>query len=184
MKNLLLIIAIIFSYSCTAQEYPLNTDFQGVPSGSYIRDTKNELNRYTGIWKASYNNQEITLELQKVEKYSFKFLNYNYYGDTVFGRYTVKDINGNILQTTFNKEITNSNIEGSYILYGDTLGLSYSGGDCSIGSGIIYLQYLDGTHLKWNYTPEDLIFMEGECPQGSDLKVYLPKAKDLVFTKQ
>ncbi|MDE5431527.1 DUF6705 family protein [Elizabethkingia meningoseptica] len=184
MKNLLFIVALIFSFSCAAQEYPLNTSYRTIPKGSYLKDTKNELPRYTGMWKAVYNNKEITLNVQKVDKSLIQFLNYSFYGDVVLVRYTVKDGNGNILQSTMNRSVNDSNIISTYILPDAKLGLSYSGGDCGVGSGIIYFQYIDTTHLKWSYSPQDLIFMQGECPQGSDLKVYLPKTEDLVFTKQ
>jgi len=184
MKNLLFIAAILFSFSCSAQEYPLNTSYRTIPKGSYLKDTKNELPRYTGVWKTVFNNKEITLDIQKVDKFLTKFLNYSYYGDVVMVRFTVKDGNGNILQSTMSRGVNESNIVSSYVLPNAKLGLRYSGGDCSVGSGIIYLQYIDATHLKWSYSPQDLIFMEGECPQGSDLKVYLPKTEDLIFTKQ
>lgn len=184
MKKILFTTAIIFTFSCSAQEYPLNTDFKSIPSGAYLKDTNNELQRFIGTWKTTYNNQEIVLDIQKNDKRLIKFLNYSFYRDVILLRYTIKDINGMTLQSTMNRNIINANIESSYALPDNRVALLYSGGDCSVGSGRIYLEYIDSVHFKWNYSPEDLIFMEGECPQGSDLKVYLPKAKDLVFTKQ
>ena len=40
-----------------------------------------------------------------------------------------------------------------------------------------FLEYIDSTHIKWSYYPESSLIIAGECPQGSDLKVYLPKLK-------
>ncbi|CAI9681231.1 hypothetical protein HZQ11_17060 [Elizabethkingia anophelis] len=184
MKNLLFIITIIFSLSCSAQEYPLNTSFKTIPQGSYLKDTQNELSCYTGTWKTLFNGKDITLDIQKIEKYSVKYPKNEFFRDILLIRYTVKDGNGNTLQSTLNHSVLNSNIKSTYVLPNNKIAFTHSGGDCGVGSGRVYLQYIDSTHIKWSYYPESLMHAEGECPQGSDLKVYLSKTEDLVFTKQ
>ncbi len=54
--------------NCKAQQtYPLDTDYEDVPALSYIKDLNNELNQFTGIYKANYQGNEITLYITKVE---------------------------------------------------------------------------------------------------------------------
>lgn len=48
------------------------------------------------------------------------------------------------------------------------------------GWGDVDLKFVDATHIKWRYQPEDVILTNLNCPNGADL----PKAKNLVFTKQ
>lgn len=66
MKNITLLILLIISISCKAQQtYPLNTNFEEIPQGSYIKDLKNELNPYMGEYKANFQGNEIKLFISK-----------------------------------------------------------------------------------------------------------------------
>jgi hypothetical protein len=48
MKNIILILFILFTISCKSQTYPLRT-YTDIPDNSYLKDTNNELNDYTGM---------------------------------------------------------------------------------------------------------------------------------------
>jgi hypothetical protein len=61
---------------------------------------------------------------------------------------------------------------------------TYQGGDCGYGWGDVSLQFVDATHIKWNYRPEGVILTNFNCPNGADTTIYLPKVPNLVFTKQ
>lgn len=184
MKSLFFIIGLMLSLSFKSQILPLNTYYTNITSDSYLKDLDNILPRYVGVWQANYNGTNIYLTIDNVIKHPVKFGNINFYNDVLFVRYTIKGQNGGILQSTISKLITEANIKSIAPRRNNIMVFSYSGGDCSVGSGKIYLEYIDTTHLKWSYYPESSLIIAGECPQGSDLKVYLPKTEDLVFTKQ
>ncbi|AJW62892.1 hypothetical protein VO54_01415 [Elizabethkingia miricola] len=184
MKNLFFIVSFLLSFSFNAQVLPLNTYYTDITGNSYLKDLDNILPRYVGVWQANYNGTNIYLTIDNVTKHPVRFGDVNFYNDILFVRYIVKDQNGVILQSTMNHSVTNANIESIVPYPNNTIGFRYSGGDCNVGNGRVFLQYVDPTHIKWTYYPNSLLLPESDCPKGSDLKVYLPKTEDLVFTKQ
>ena len=184
MKSLFFIVSLMLSFSLKAQILPLNTYYTEIKSGSYLKDLDNILPRYIGTWRANYNGTSIYLTIDNVTKHPSKFGNIGFYNDVLFVRYVIKNSNGVIIQSTLNKIITEANIKSIIPRPDNTIAFTYSGGDCGVGSGRIYIEYVDKTRIKWSYYPESSLIIAGECPQGSDLKVYLPKAEDLIFTKQ
>lgn len=104
MKNtkiIILLLMLINLANCKAQQtYPLDTDYEDVPALSYIKDLNNELNQFTGIYKANYQGNEITLYITKVEHMLKKRLTKSYYMDALTVKYTVKNSSGAILQDT------------------------------------------------------------------------------------
>lgn len=49
MKNIKHLILFVIVISCKAQQiFPLNTNFEEIPQGSYIKDLNNELSPYVG----------------------------------------------------------------------------------------------------------------------------------------
>jgi hypothetical protein len=66
MKNLILLTFLIISVSCKAQQtYPLNTDFDEIPTNSYLKDFNNELDPYVGNYTSTYQDKIITLYIIK-----------------------------------------------------------------------------------------------------------------------
>lgn len=57
MKKLFLIIITVLSFSCKAQEYPLNTNPSEIPNNAYLKDMNNELDKYVGLWKGTWNGK-------------------------------------------------------------------------------------------------------------------------------
>ena len=69
MKQILAILLLTMIVNCKAQ-YPIYTLGQSPinkPQNSYIKDTNNILNKFTGTWKYSENGKVFIIVLQKVE---------------------------------------------------------------------------------------------------------------------
>jgi hypothetical protein len=185
MKNIFLLTIILLSFSCKAQQtYPLDTDYQTVPNYSYLKDINNELVPYIGTWKAAFNDKEITIKVDKIDKYLVEYVNNKFYQDILFIRYSIKNSQGTIIKSTMNLPITAAKITSDMMFPNRLLSFTYLGGDCGFGWGDISLKLVDATHIKWNYRPDDVILTNINCPNGADTTIYLPQTKDLVFTKQ
>lgn len=75
-------------------------------------------------------------------------------------------------------------IYSRWVENGNELLLYYGGTNCGIGWGSIKLKKLSTTQLAWEYRPNGTVTSSDTCPPGTDKKVYLPVAKDWIFTKQ
>ncbi|WP_312074827.1 DUF6705 family protein [Chryseobacterium sp.] len=194
MKNILLILALaICLINCKAQQiYPLNTFYKDAPNYAYMKDLENYLPSYVGTYKANFDGNEITLFITKQDMYLTDYGpgDRKYYQDVLHVKYTVKKIStGTILQDNqtpnpndpaLNKITsmgTNENDNQSVSLY-------YDGTNCGVGWGRITLKKISTTQMTWSYYPNSTIFSDGDCPAGTDIKVYLPDTENLVFTKQ
>ncbi|WP_312901418.1 DUF6705 family protein [Chryseobacterium taichungense] len=186
MKNIFLLSVLLLSFSCKAQQtYPLSTDYDTVPNYSYFKDTNNELLQFIGTWKATFDNKEITIIVEKIDHHLIEYVNHKFYQDTLFIRYIIKNSQGTIIRSTMNLPITQSGIESIGTFPNQNLvAFTYDGGDCQYGWGDIDLKLMDATHIKWNYQPEGVILTNKNCPNGADTTIYLPKTPDLIFTKQ
>lgn len=173
-------------FSCKAQQqYPLSANPFEIPNNSYMKDSNNLLNQYIGTWNTNYQGKNITIYISKqtnVYKESLKV-----YQDVISAKFIVKDLNGNVLQDTYNMQPNQlyHKIE-SYNLnsQGDKVSLYYDGTNCGIGWGSIYLIKIDSTHINWQYRANSSVITEQSCPGNQDLKVYLPVTDNLTFTKQ
>ncbi|WP_027384748.1 DUF6705 family protein [Epilithonimonas caeni] len=95
MKNILLITAFLFSQYFYSQEYPLNTSPSDIPNNAYIKDINNELNKYVGLWKGSWNGKTLYLELRKFKTYSsIPGDTHPYYVDGILGERKIINANG------------------------------------------------------------------------------------------
>jgi len=189
INTILALICIISAFSCKSQTYPLNTDYDNIPNYSYLKDLNNELNPYIGTYKANFQGKEILLYVVKEENKLVDRIDKKFYRDVLSIRYIVKGPSGNILQDTKNMTFQSDQIR--YTIYsmrtrpdiGD-LTLSYGGTNCGVGSGKIILKKINITQISWEYRPNDTILDSGRCPAGTDITIYLPETKDLIFTKQ
>ncbi|KMQ68668.1 hypothetical protein ACM39_05070 [Chryseobacterium sp. FH2] len=191
MKKILSLFALAISLiHCKAQQvYPLNTYYEDAPDYAYMKDLNNYLPPYVGTYKATYQGNEIILYITKEDKYLKDYGpgDRKYYKDVLHVKYIVKNIStGALLQDTQNVSdpdnkitsvMTNDNDNNSVSLY-------YKGTTCGIGWGSITLKKINNTQISWSYYPNDSLFSGGDCPGSQNIKVYLPVAKDLVFTKQ
>jgi len=188
MKNIFLITSLLISLFCKSQQvYPLNTDFDNVPQNSYIKDINNELNPLIGTYKATYESKEITLFITKETK---KFLqSLNIYQDILSVKYIIRNQSGVVLQNTQNMTFQTNQLKHTIFSHGtypnkNVVWFNYGGTNCGVGWGAVELKKLTSTQLSWEYRPNDMILDDSKCPPGTDIKIYLPETKDLIFTKQ
>ncbi|SHE94664.1 DUF6705 family protein [Chryseobacterium takakiae] len=184
MKSVLLLI-IFTVVSCKSQQIsPMNTPFLDIPKGAYLKDLNNELNPYIGAYKANFNSNEITLFITKQENKLEQTGQKNYYMDALIVKYIVKNLSGVILQDTQNN-VTDIEL---YIIgtspSKNAITFYYSGTNCSVGWGDIYLKKINATQISWEYHPDDIVTTADKCPPTLDTNIYLPETKDLIFTKQ
>ncbi len=190
MKKILLFALFISLITCKAQIYPLNTFFEDVPNYSYIKDLDNLLPQYVGTYKATFQGNEITLFITKEDKMLIDYGSNDkkYYHDVLHIKYIVKKLStGTILQDTINliDPKRNKIISIGIALYdNNAIVLNYSGTNCGVGNGSIKLKKPTDNQISWSYYPDDSLLDIKECPLSLDRTVYLPVAKDLIFTKQ
>ncbi|MDQ1097465.1 MULTISPECIES: DUF6705 family protein [Chryseobacterium] len=96
MKNIILIILSIITFSCNAQIYPLNTSPGDIPDNAYIKDINNELDQYVGLWKGTWEGKTLYLELKKVKTSSISGSTHPYYKDRILGERKVIASNGTV----------------------------------------------------------------------------------------
>lgn len=189
MKNLklqtLLFCFIIFSIiSCKAQILPLNTYLDDIPNNAYVKDLNNELSAYVGTYEANFDNKKITLYFTKQENKLEKRVKKNFYRDVIIVKYVIKTTSGTVLQDTKNNNITMNELYSIGTRPSNNeLYLSYSGTNCMVGWGMVILKKLNANQLSWYYRPNSIIIDDNTCPPGTDLTIYLPEVKDLIFTK-
>lgn len=181
----ILFFTIITLISCSAQTYPLNTDYETIPDNSYLKDINNELLPYIGVYKSHFNNNEISLFITKVDKKFENSINKKYFMDILSVKYVIKDTLGRILQDT-QTGLTNRNIIESMgtnpekgIVY-----LSYLGTNCNVGWGKIILKKINSNQISWSYYPNSSVLTDANCPGNPDVTVYLPVVENLIFTKE
>ncbi|WP_131701380.1 DUF6705 family protein [Chryseobacterium sp. FH2] len=183
-KFLYLFIALI-SVACKAQQYSLNTDYENIPNNSHIKDLNNEYNKFVGTWKATLGNKEIYIYVTKQEDRLISRLTKTFFRDVLLIRYKVLISNQIVENTT---SFTNENINIiSMATEDNSVIFTYTGGKCTVGWGIISTEYIDSTHLKWNYQPQSTMITNKNCPDypAGGIKINLPdEPKDLIFTKQ
>ncbi|WP_027378419.1 DUF6705 family protein [Chryseobacterium daeguense] len=191
MKKIISLFAITLSLiTCKAQQtYPLNTFFEDVPNLSYMKDLNNDLPPYVGIYKATYEGNEVTLYISKEDHLLINTSGVRkYYQDVLHVKYSIKKIStGTILedsQNTINPKEKEIISIGTNVKDDNSIALLYSGTTCGIGWGRITLKKISSTKISWSYYPNGSLFSGNECPNGQNIKVYLPDTENLIFTKQ
>lgn len=189
IKTKILFIFLISIISCKAQEYPLNTFYMNLPDNSYLKDLNNELSPYVGTYKANFEGNEITLFITKQDYKFFDLKIKKYYQDVLSIKYIIKNSSGMILQNTQNMNFQPTQI--GFTIYStktnplqNTILFYYGGTNCGVGWGDIYLKKLNNMQISWEYRPNDTIVDSNRCPDGTDINIYLPETKNLIFTKQ
>ena len=106
----------------------------------------------------------------------------------MIANYVVKDAQGNVLKDSRTIECSSEQLQDLILSFwvedaGKKLLMSYGGVNCNVGNGYVYLTKLNVNQLSWKYISSSTILTNDNCPPGTDIKVYLPKTKDLIFTK-
>lgn len=181
----LMICLIISSLSCCAQTWPINTPLANIPNNAHLKDTNNELIQYVGTYKANFNGNEITLFITKQEDKLEHSAQKSYYIDALVVKYIIKNSSGVILQNTQNNNLNNIEFYSYYTHTNqNTIIFYYSGTNCNVGWGDIYLKKISTTQISWEYRPDDIVTTAAKCPSTLDTTIYLPETKNLIFTKQ
>ncbi|SHL86320.1 DUF6705 family protein [Chryseobacterium contaminans] len=185
IKTIILFSILISFLPCKAQIIlPLNVSLNSIVANAYVKDLNNELTPYIGTYNTNFQGKDITLYITKVENALQKSSRKNYYSDILDVKYIVKNSNI-ILQDTKNNSspkiefysIRTKPNENSVMFF-------YSGTNCRVGWGTIILKKINSTQISWEYKPNDTTLDDSRCPPGTDINIYLPETKDLIFTKQ
>ncbi|MDP9956654.1 MULTISPECIES: DUF6705 family protein [Epilithonimonas] len=189
MKKIIFLTLFVISMSCKTQEYPLKTDYTEVPNYSYLKDINNELDSYIGIYNANFQGREITIFITKEIHKLFDQGKNKFYKDVLSIKYVIVNSSGITLQNTQNMTLPTQQIR--HTIYsqwaeenGNLMLFYYGGTNCGVGWGSIHLKKINATQLSWEYLPNDIILDNSRCPAGTDINIYLPETKDLIFTKQ
>ncbi len=184
-KRTLIILGIFLNaISCSAQNLPLNTGLANIPNNAHVKDTNNELSPYIGIYKANYEGKEITLYITKEDDRLESRANKQFYRDALVIKYIVKNSTGTILQDTKNNNLDIDFHSTKIKSTQNSVIFFYSGTNCSVGWGDVYLKKVNTTQISWEYRPNDIVTTAAKCPPNLDTTIYLPETKDLIFTKQ
>lgn len=161
--------------------YPLDTPFDEVPNQGYVKDLNNELDPYIGKYIAMDNGKTIELNITKhLKNQESSGKNRKYFKDILKIKIAIKDYLGNVIYENFTHP--KDKFKSIFIMpTRDTLVFYYSGTNCAVGWGRVFLKKLNATQIQWNYKPESA--RTEKCP-NADLTLYLPQTKDLIFTKQ
>ena len=183
LKIFLMITIVINFIACKAQTLPLNTFMENIPNNAYVKDLDNELAPYVGVYKSHYQGNEITLYITKEDNRITKIVGKQFYQDTLVIRYIVKNSSGVVLQDTQNVNIPHIKLYSIRTMpQQNKINFVYSGTNCRVGWGDIDLSKISPTHIKWDYMPDSML--TDRCPPGTDINIYLPTTKGLIFTKQ
>lgn len=161
--------------------YPLDAPFDEVPDKAYLKDLNNELDPYIGKYIAMDNGKTIELNITKHLKVEAPgAANKIYYKDVLRIKVVIKSQQGQLIYENFTHP--DDEFKSIFIMPArDTLVFYYSGTNCAVGWGDVFLKKLNATQILWNYKPDSA--RTEKCP-NADLTLYLPQTKDLIFTKQ
>jgi len=187
IKTVIILLSVmIISISCKAQNLPLQTASKNIPNNAHIKDTNNELTPYIGTYKANFIGNEITLFITKENGRLTNYGNQKFYRDALVIKYIIKNSLGIIVQDTQNttqqdiNEIFSTKLRSSDA----SVCLTYSGTNCNVGWGDIYLKKINANQISWEYIPDDITTTAAKCPPTLDTTIYLPETENLIFTKQ
>ncbi len=184
LKKTSLLIYMVCISSCQAQNLPLSTALSNIPKNAHVKDLNNELTPYIGTYKATFNGNEIILFISKEDDKHMHYGNQEFYRDALVMKYIVTNSTGTILQDTKNSNSSINLVSTKIKSDENSVIFIYSGTKCGVGWGDIYLKKLNSTQISWEYIPDSTIIDSAKCPPGTDITIYLPETKDLIFTKQ
>lgn len=186
--TILLISTITFFQSQVIA--PLNNSEYDTPTNSYFKDLNNELDPYIGTWKSTFQGKTVLIKITKQLKRPYELFDKNFYKDQLIMRYEIRDSANKILESSLNNSYTNNDIKyliqslGTNIKGNNEVDFLFSGGNCSVGYGFIYITKANSNQLKWSYYPGTTTRIDSICPPNKDYTIYLPETEGLIFTKQ
>lgn len=145
MKRIFLVLLSVAVSIINAQTQILPLDTKGKRvEGAYYKDLNNELNPYIGTWKGNINGNIFKISFEKIKEYDeYRKI----WKDRLYGRYEMRDKQGNILYSTYNSQRIKVR---SYIFIKNRLNFGFID-SCIIGD--IYLKFTDAskTKIEWEY---------------------------------
>lgn len=190
MKNLLYTLITIISINNVISQNILSFDeviYNGgfFKEGYYMKDTKNELDKYVGVWKGTFNQNTYEFRIEKQLKYN----DGDFYLDKLFVRSLIKDINGIILLNTlttplddlyFEGEIfTNKNYDIYLLMYIEDM-------KCNLQGDVFFNIFENNTKIKIElFIPFNMVSKD-ECPDMNKHSL-LPQNRQnesMILTKQ
>lgn len=183
MKLFIFLPAILLGIHLNAQQvYPFG--YTNIPKYSYSKDTEKILDPYIGIWKHSFNEKKIIIEIKKEEKVLDK--NDLIYKDKLVIRYEIKDKNGKIIESTLGKTFNNSNFKIEMRIFRNDInklmGIFYGGEKCLLGMGFVYLSKFSEKKISWSYQAgyKHHTMDNNENCEGD---INIPQGENLIFVK-
>jgi hypothetical protein len=111
MKQILILITIVFALSCKAQnpiistvEYDENDNLE-LTDGCYLKDVENKYNPFIGTWVWEEGTARLEIVFEKIEM----VFDGDYYEDMLVGKYKFTNSNGEEKHNSLNLDITNQN---------------------------------------------------------------------------
>lgn len=191
-RQLLLLLCLILMQGIKAQTIrDLNYDIFQVQNGDYVKDSNNDLSKFTGEWNATLADKKVTLQVSILSHipYPFSDEGINYFMDCLLVRYKVADLNGNVLQETLSQDFSlDDNLKIISVRYKASESLASliaNPNSCHVGMGIVYLKWLGQNSLEWEYQPMTAQITDQDCWNHQErLKIYLPTNQKVIFTRQ
>lgn len=187
MKTVLLnLTLVLLGFICNAQrtisleewDMYLNTE-EGIPEDvSYIKDTKNQLNPFVGIWKGSYNGKTFEFKFEKKIKSGEDAIKL----DRIMGEVIITENRNNFL---FNRSHREVHSLSGLNFQRNTYMLHFSVKPECNDSGYVYIEIRKNNSKKMTlYFSRDTGWYDPKkCPNYSTYKVLLPEDK-IELTKQ
>lgn len=189
MKKIILILLLnAFIFNKAQQILPLSTVTNDVIApNTYIKDIDNQLPAFEGIWKGTWNNKILIINLKKVKYYNTLSKSNPYYKDMLFGRFQVKDSNGKVLFDDLSVKEYNEKLIGMNIFQSGKYQLLYADPDLCNKAGLVMVGFTNPlkTEMKLRYR---------DSKQEVDSKCFYyglpedqrpePFPKEVILTKQ
>ncbi|PRA97608.1 hypothetical protein CQ046_20985 [Chryseobacterium sp. MYb7] len=191
MRQLLLLFLTVITVFCKAQIYPLNTSPSDIPDNAYLKDTNNELDKYVGLWKGTWNGKTLFLELKKIKSYSsVPGDTHPYYRDEIRGERKIINSNG-VVEIDRISNFGNDGAEfwgmGINLKNGLQKTLTFSPKNMCRKAATLIITNFTPTQmtLHFEYLPsfyDDTCQHNAYVEQNNDFPMNFPK--DIVLTKQ
>lgn len=148
MKNIAIIILVIISFNCKAQNPVLPLDQWGEAQlNAYYKDLNNEMDAFVGTWLYTEGNTSLKIKLKKETMH----FNGKYYVDLMVGEYQYIKNGVELINTLNNFDLMNGY---EHRVYGKNLYNScilYPASDCVEGETRLSLSFFD-TLKDFSYT--------------------------------
>lgn len=189
MKNIVVLaMMVLWVINIKAQRtislreaYKYNKE-EGIPEGiSYAKDVNNELDKFSGIWKGTYDGKIYEFRFDK----KIKFGEYDIKWDEIIGRALIKEFNGKILYDDLSVSDKNVRLFG-IDFQNQTYVLNFSANSYCNDSGAIFIEIKkdNPNKMRLYFDRDKTIYNAQKCPNYSTYRTVIPENIELILTKQ